>query len=63
MSTAREARRIDADPHHDGFSHGNPQLGQGDKMWYQALAIDQIVEEQFCPRDLSSAKLEFMRLI
>ena len=51
------------DPRCNGFSHGNPQLGQGDEMWYQSLAIDQIIEEQFCPRDLSPAESEFMRLI
>ena len=32
-------------------------------MFYQALAIDQIIEEQFQNRDLSSAESEFMRLI
>ena len=32
-------------------------------MFYQSLAIDQIIEEQFRNRDLSSAEFEFMRLI
>ena len=32
-------------------------------MWYQSLAIDRIIEEQFRNRDLSSAESEFMRLI
>ena len=32
-------------------------------MWYQALAIDQVIKEQFRPRGLSSAESEFMRLI
>ena len=32
-------------------------------MWYQSLAIDRIIEEQFCNRNLSSAESEFMRLI
>ena len=32
-------------------------------MWYQSLAIDRIVEEQFHNRNLSSAESEFMRLI
>ena len=59
----REARRIDADPRRDGFGHGNKQLGQPDEMWYQSLAIDRIVEEQFRNRNLSSAESEFMRLI
>ena len=32
-------------------------------MWYQSLAIERIIEEQFCNRNLSSAESEFMRLI
>ena len=32
-------------------------------MFYQSLAIDWIIEEQFWNRDLSSAESEFMRLI
>ena len=32
-------------------------------MFYQALAIDWIIEEQFWNRDLLSMELEFMRLI
>ena len=32
-------------------------------MWYQSLAIDRIIEEQFRNRNLSSAKSEFMRLV
>ena len=32
-------------------------------MFYQALAIDWIIEEQFRNQDLSSAESEFMRLI
>ena len=59
----REARRVDADPRRDGFGHGNGQLGQPDEMWYQSLAIDRIIEEQFRNRNLSSAESEFMRLI
>ena len=42
-----EARRIDADLHRDSFGHGNPQIGQEDKMFYQALAVDRVIEEQF----------------
>ena len=51
------------DPRRDGFGHGNGQLGQPDKKWYQSLAIDRIIEEQFRNRNLSSAESEFMRLI
>ena len=32
-------------------------------MFYQSLAIDWIIEEQFRNQDLSSAESEFMRLI
>ena len=32
-------------------------------MFYQSLAIDQIIKEQFRNQDLSSAESEFMRLI
>ena len=32
-------------------------------MFYQSLAIDRVIEEQFQNWDLSSAELEFMRLI
>ena len=32
-------------------------------MWYQSLAVDRIIEDQFRNRNLSSAESEFMRLI
>ena len=32
-------------------------------MWYQSLAVDRIIEEQFRNRNLSAAESEFMRLI
>ena len=63
MQIVQEARRINADPRRDGFGHRNGQLGQPDEMFYQSLAIDRVLEENFCNRDLSSAKSEFMRLI
>ena len=63
MKIVSEARRINADPRRDSFGHGNGQLGRPDKMFYQALAIDWIIEEQFWNRDLSLAEPEFMRLI
>ena len=43
--------------------HGNGQLGQPDEMFYQSLAIDRIIEEQFRNQDLSLAESKFMRLI
>ena len=35
-----EARAIAEDPVIDGFGHHNPQLGQEDDLFYNALAID-----------------------
>ena len=38
-------------------------MGQPNEMFYQALAINWIIEEQFQNWDLSLAESEFMRLI
>ena len=35
-----EARTIAEDPAVDGFGHHNPQLGQEDDLFYNAMAID-----------------------
>lgn len=56
-------RRVDADPRHDGFGHGLAGLGNQDKMFYQALAVDRVIEDQFRNKDLSAAESKFMRLI
>ena len=59
----REARRIDVDPRHDGFGHHNPNLNRKDDLFYNALAVDQVVKGLFRGRDLSAAEEQFMRLI
>ena len=51
------------DPCRDGFGHGNGQLGQPNEMFYQSLAIDRVLEENFRNQVLSLAESEFMRLI
>ena len=51
------------DPHRGGFGCGNLQLSQEDKMFCQALAVDQVVEGLFQNQDLLAAELKFMRLI
>jgi hypothetical protein len=43
----REARRINVDPHHDGFGHNNPNLGLEDNMFFNALAIDRMIKGLF----------------
>ena len=51
------------DPAVDGFGHHNPQLGQGDNLFYNALAINQLIEGFFRGRDLSTNKSQFFRLM
>ena len=48
------------DPHHDGFSHNNPNLGVEDNLFYNALTVDWVVEGLFRGRDLSAAEEQFM---
>ena len=59
----REARRIDVDPRRDGFSHHNPNLNVEDDLFYNALAVDRVIEGLFRGRDLSAAEEQFMRLV
>ena len=59
----REARRIDVDPRCDGFGHHNPNLNREDDLFYNALAVDWVVEGLFRGWDLSAAEEKFMRLI
>ena len=59
----REARRIDVDPRCDGFGHHNPNLNTDDDLFYNALAVDRVIEGLFRGRDLSAAEEQFMRLI
>ena len=58
-----EARTIAEDPAIDGFSHHNPQLGQEDNLFYNALAIDRLMEGFFRGRDLSTNKAQFFGLM
>ena len=48
------ARTVAEDPTVDGFGHHNPQLGQEDDLFYNALAIDRFMEGFFRGRDLST---------
>ena len=59
----REARRIDVDPRRDGFGHHNPNLNREDDLFYNALAVDWVVEGLFWGHDLSAAEEQFMRLV
>ena len=58
-----EARTIAEDPNVDGFGHHNPQLGQEDDLFFNALAVDWLVEGSSQGRDLSTNKTQFIRLI
>ena len=41
------ARTVAEDPAVDGFGHHNPQLGQEDDLFYNALSIDRFMEGFF----------------
>ena len=57
------ARAVAEDPAVDGFGHHNPQLGQEDDLFYNALAIDRFMEGFFRGRDLSTNETQFFRLM
>ena len=57
------ARTISEDPVVDGFGHHNPQLGQEDDLFYNALAIDRFMEGFFRGRDLLTNETQFFRLM
>ena len=57
------ARTISEDPSVDGFGHHNPQLGQEDDLFYNALAIDRFMEGFFRGRDLSTNETQFFQLM
>ena len=59
----REARRIDVDPRCDGFGHHNPNLNLEDNLFYNALAVDWVIEGLFWGRELLAAEEQFMRFI
>ena len=57
------ARAVVEDPAVDGFGHHNPQLGQEDDLFYNALAVDRFMEGFFRGRDLSTNETQFFRLM
>ena len=57
------ARTISEDPAADGFSHHNPQLGQEDDLFFNALSIDRFMEGFFRGRDLSTNETQFFQLM
>ena len=57
------ARTISEDPAIDGFGHHNPQLGQEDDLFYNALAIDRFMEGFFWGCDLSTNETQLFRLM
>ena len=57
------ARTISEDPAVDGFGHHNPQLGQEDNLFFNALALDQFMEGFFRGRDLSTNETQLFRLL
>ena len=63
LKIVTEARTIAEDLTIDGFSHHNPQLGQEDDLFYNTLAIDQMMEGLFRGRDLLANKAQFFCLI
>ena len=58
-----EARTITEDLVVDGFGHHSPQLGQEDDLFYNTLAIDQLMERFFRGRDLSTNEAQFFCLM
>ena len=63
LKIVTEARAVAEDPAIDGFGHHNPQLGQEDDLFYNALSIDQFMEGFFRGRDLSTNEAQFFRLM
>ena len=59
LQIVTEARMIAEDPAVDGFGHHNPQLGQGDNLFYNALAINWLMEGFFRGRDLLTNEAQF----
>ena len=57
------ARTISEDPAIDGFGHHNPQLGQEDDLFYNALSINWFMEGFFRGRDLLTNEAQFFRLM
>ena len=57
------ARTMAEDPAVDGFGHHNPQLGQEDNLFYNALSIDRFMEGFFWGRDSSTNEAQFFHLM
>ena len=57
------ARTVAEDPAVDGFGHHNPQLGQEDDLFYNALSINRFMEGFFRGRDLSTNEAQSFRLM
>ena len=58
-----DARTVAKDPAVDGFGHHNPQLGQEDDLFYNALSINRFTEGFFQGRDLSTNEAQFFWLM
>ena len=63
LEIVTEARTVAEDPAVDGFGHHNPQLGQEDDLFYNALSIDRMVEGLFRGCDFSTNESQFVWLI
>ena len=63
LQIVMEVRAVAEDPVIDGFGHHNPQLGQEDDLFYNALSIDRFIEGFFQGRDLSTNEAQFFRLM
>ena len=63
LEIVTEVRTIAKNPNINGFGHHNPQLGQEDNLFFNALAVDRLVEGLFQGRDLSTNETQFVRLI
>ena len=57
------ARTVAEDPAIDGFGHHNPQLGQEDNRFYNALSINRFMEGFFRGRELSTNEAQFFWLM
>ena len=61
--TVTAARTVAEDPAVDGFGHHNPQLGQEDGLFYNALPIDRFMEGFFRGRELLTNETQFFCLM
>ena len=47
----------------DGFGHHNPNLSLDDSLFYDALAVDRLIEGLFRGRELNANEREFVRML